>query len=116
MVISTVVDSILSLPVYVSATGLMTRKNILTKLKRDIYGKNGIDEWVFLHRRRNDQQWIEDRRRDLNEVYNIETVIHTPVIRTPVIHTPDTVNLVSPAKRKKPEGTEFVSILQHFLF
>ena len=112
-VISKVVDSILSLPVYVTAT-LMSRKTIIKKLKRDIYGKDGIDGWIALHRRKNDQQWIEDRRRDLNEVYDIENfiktpVIHTPVIHTPVIHTPETVNLVSPAKRKKPEGTEFVS-------
>ena len=97
-VISKVVDSLISLPVYASKP-LMVRKSILTKLKRDIYGKNGIEEWTLLQRRKNDQQWIEDRRRDLNEVYNIETVIHTP----------DRVNLVSPNKRKKPEGTEFVS-------
>ena len=107
-VISKVVDSLISLPVYASKT-LMVRKSILTKLKRDIYGKNGIEEWTLLQRRKNDQQWIEDRRRDLNEVYDIENFIRTPVIHTPVIHTPETVNLVSPAKRKKPEGTEFVS-------
>ena len=93
-VISRVVDSIISLPVYVTAT-LMSRKTILKKLKRDIYGKDGIDGWIPLHRRKNDQEWIEDRRRDLNEVYDIETVIHLN----------ETVNLVSPAKRKKPEGS-----------
>ena len=94
IVISKVVDSITSLPVYVSAT-LMSRHGIFTKLKRDIYGKNGIEEWIDLHRRKNDQQWIEDRRRDLNEIYDIEVV--GPV------HSPNTVNLLSPAKRKKPE-------------
>ena len=99
-VISKVVDSLISLPVYASTT-LMIRKSILTKLKRDIYGKNGIEEWTLLQRRKNDQQWIEDRRRDLNEVYNIETVIHLN----------ETVNLLSPAKRKKPDDSQLVCTL-----
>jgi len=72
-VISKVVNSIISLPVYASTT-LMARKSILTKLKRDIYGKNGIGEWEVLNRRKNDQKWIEDRRTDLNEIYDIEGV------------------------------------------
>ena len=93
-VISKVVDSITSLPVYVSAT-LMSRHGIFTKLKRDIYGKNGIEEWIDFHRRKNDQQWIEDRRRDLNEIYDIE-----------VVHSPTLVNLLSPSKRKKPEDEQ----------
>ena len=92
-VISKVVDSLISLPVYASAN-LMAIKSILTKLKRDIYGKNGIEEWTVLFRRKNDQQWIEDRQRDLNGIYDIEAA---------PVHLPDTVNLVSPAKRKKPE-------------
>ena len=72
-VISKVVESIVSLPVYVSAT-LMSKPNLCRKLKRDIYGKNGIGEWEALSRRKNDQKWIEDRRTDLNETYDIEGV------------------------------------------
>ena len=72
-VITKVVESIMFLPIYMHAT-LMSKKVILRKLKRDIYGKNGIGEWEILNRRKNDQKWIEDRRTDLNEVYDIEGV------------------------------------------
>ena len=68
-VITKVVESIMSLPIYMHAT-LMSKKNIFNKLKRDIYGKNGIGEWEALSRRKNDQKWIEDRRTDLNEIYD----------------------------------------------
>ena len=40
-VISKVVESIISLPVYVSAT-LMSKPNLCRKLKRDIYGKMAL--------------------------------------------------------------------------
>ena len=72
-VISKVVESIISLPVYVSAT-LMSKPNLCRKLKRDIYGKNGILEWEYLQSRKDDQQWIKDRRTDLNEIYDVENL------------------------------------------
>jgi len=72
-VITKVAESIMSLPIYMHAT-LMSKKTIFKKLKRDIYGKNGIGEWEVLNRRKNDQKWIEDRRIDLNEIYDIEGV------------------------------------------
>ena len=72
-VITKVAESIMSLPIYMHAT-LMSKKTIFKKLKRDIYGKNGIGEWEVLNRRKNDQKWIEDRRTDLNEIYDIEGV------------------------------------------
>ena len=97
-VISKVVESIISLPVYVSAT-LMSKPNLCRKLKRDIYGKNGIDSWVDLILRKNDLQWIEARRTDLNETYDVEAM-----------HSPALVNLVSPNKRKKPEGEQQVQV------
>ena len=110
-VISKVVDSILSLPVYATAT-LMSRKTIIKKLKRDIYGKDGIDGWIALHRRKNDQQWIEDRRTDLNEIYDIEVVQTNK--QTEVVHSPGIVNLVSPNKRKKPEGEQVCNSIHDF--
>ena len=72
-IIKKVVESIMSLPIYMHAT-LMSKETIFKKLKRDIYGKNGIGEWEVLNRRKNDQKWIEDRRTDLNEIYDIEGV------------------------------------------
>ena len=72
-VITKVAESIISLPIYRHAT-LMSTHAIRRKLKRDIYGKNGILEWENLQSRKNDQQWIKDRRTDLNEIYDVENL------------------------------------------
>ena len=52
----------------------MSRPNIFTKLKRDIYGKHGIEGLEYLHRRKNDQEWIKERQTDLNETYDITSL------------------------------------------
>ena len=72
-VITKVVESIMSLPIYMHAT-LMSTQAIRRKLKRDIYGKNGIGGWENLQSRKNYQQWIKDRRTDLNEIYDVENL------------------------------------------
>ena len=100
-IIKKVVESIMSLPIYMHAT-LMSKETIFKKLKRDIYGKNGIDSWVDLILRKNDQQWIEARRTDLNETYDVEAM-----------HSPALVNLVSPNKRKKPEGEQVCNLIHN---
>ena len=80
-VITKVVESIMSLPIYMHAT-LMSTQAIRRKLKRDIYGKNGIGGWENLQSRKNDQQWIKDRRTDLNEIYDVENLYLLSKLKT----------------------------------
>ena len=80
-IIKKVVESIMSLPIYMHAT-LMSTQAIRRKLKRDIYGKNGIGGWENLQSRKNDQQWIKDRRTDLNEIYDVENLYLLSKLKT----------------------------------
>ena len=80
-VITKVVESIMSLPIYMHAT-LMSTQAIRRKLKRDIYGKNGIGGWENLQSRKNYQQWIKDRRTDLNEIYDVENLYLLSKLKT----------------------------------